>query len=141
MEIILVAGVNIAVWNLAWQRHQQLNDPAVRFDRGLGDRVQPGLHVNERYNPETGKLNPSTHFGENFQFQYAKKRAHSFGAACHERLDPYRVDTEHNMKTNRMQRLNDPSGLVQYADLGKGGRGRLLGDKSVTVSQLPISQS
>jgi len=60
MEFILLAGVNAAVWTMAYKHHIAQNSGAQLYDRGLGDRSNPGLGVNELYNPETNKLTPST---------------------------------------------------------------------------------
>lgn len=138
MELFILAGVNVAVWNLAYQKHKEKNDPNILYDRGLGDRRGPGLGVNELRNPETGKLYTSTQMSPQYEYSYRKRLSRRPDAVKHDRIDPYRKDTENNMKSNRFQALHVARGTGTFADLAPGGRGRLLVDDTVTVTQMPI---
>lgn len=136
MEVILLAGINVAAWNLALQRHHKLNDPGLVFDRKLGSRRYHPLGVNDLTNPETRKLNPSYRPGRDVQMAYARGRSHRWNAAVNPRIDPKRRDTEHSLHTYRRQRLNAVNDWITFGDPRKGGNGRALMGRTKTVTQM-----
>ncbi len=140
MEFIFLAALNAGVWALAYNHHQKANSAARVYDRGLGDQSNPGLGVNETYNPETNKLFTGTVRTRQQELEYKRRLQKRPVAANHVKLDHFRKKSNAaiSMHSGRMQAVGRPVGKCQYEDPFPGGKGRVMQGIHVTVSQMPV---
>lgn len=141
-EAILLAGALYGVWNIAIQRHRQLNDgdQAGVFDDPTGkNRYNTKEVAPYIYHEEQSRVNYGNILGPKWQLAYQSRQARSRRSATKPELDRSIYFQNGYMPTSRSRFIDESLSPCTFADFSDDGRGRLMQGESCVINESLIA--
>jgi hypothetical protein len=137
-EAILLAGALYGVWNIAMQRHKQLNnhDQASSFDDPTGKNRYNSKEVAPYiYHEQQDRVNYGEILGPKWEMSYTSRQARSRRSAKKPELDRSIYFQNGYMPTTLSRFIDEAVTPCTHADFSEDGRGRLMAGESCILNE------